>query len=394
MTEGTRTATVHGTVADGFEAVREEFAVFVAGERGDYEGQLTAYVHGRRVVDLWAGPEEEAETETGADTLHGVFSSTKGAAHLVVALLVQDGVLDLDREVAYYWPEFAAEGKGALTLRELLAHRAGLVGTDAGFTLEELADDRVVAERLAVQRPFWRPGAAFGYHALVIGALTGEVVRRATGRTLQEVYEERVRAPYGLDFFLGLPAEQEPRFRTVLPMTPTPAQQAELDAVPHGPHTLASIAFNSQVPDPGELTDFPNARVVRAKGQSSAGGVGSARGLAGMYAAAISTVDGRPPLLKPDTIGEFGQIHSIGQDLVARAPKAFGLGFQATAENLYPFLGAGTFGHSGAGGSQAFADPRSGLAYGYIRRRMAFPGGAAPENTGLVRAVHTAALAL
>ncbi|WP_327723961.1 serine hydrolase domain-containing protein [Streptomyces europaeiscabiei] len=394
MTEGTRTATVHGTVADGFEAVREEFAVFVAGERGDYEGQLTAYVHGRRVVDLWAGPEEEAETKTGADTLHGVFSSTKGAAHLVVALLVQDGVLDLDREVAYYWPEFAAEGKGALTLRELLAHRAGLVGTDAGFTLEELADDRVVAERLAVQSPFWRPGAAFGYHALVIGALTGEVVRRATGRTLQEVYEERVRAPYGLDFFLGLPAEQEPRFRTVLPMTPTPAQQAELDAVPHGPHTLASIAFNSQVPDPGELTDFPNARVVRAKGQSSAGGVGSARGLAGMYAAAISTVDGRPPLLKPDTIGEFGQIHSAGHDLVARAFRAYGLGFQATAENLYPFLGAGTFGHSGAGGSQAFADPRSGLAYGYTRRRMAFPGGAAPENTGLVRAVHTAALAL
>ncbi|MDX2573614.1 serine hydrolase domain-containing protein [Streptomyces scabiei] len=365
--------------------MREAFALFVAGERDDYEGQLTAYVDGRRVVDLWAGP--------GGDTLHGVFSSTKGAAHLVVALLVQDGVLELDREVAHYWPEFAAEGKGAVTLRELLAHRAGLVGTDAGFTLEELADDRVIAERLAVQRPFWRPGTAFGYHALVIGALTGEVVRRATGRTLQEVYEERVRAPYGLDLFLGLPAEHEPRFRSVLPMTPTPAQQAELDAVPQGPHTLTSIAFNSQVPEPGELTDFPNARIVRANGQASAGGIGSARGLAGMYAAAISTVDGRPPLLKPDTIGEFGQIHSVGHDLVARAPKAFGLGFQATAELVHPFLGAGTFGHSGAGGSQAFADPRSGLAYGYTRRRMAFPGGAAPENAGFVRAVHTAALA-
>ncbi|WP_405961374.1 beta-lactamase family protein [Streptomyces sp. NBC_00024] len=408
MTQQTGEAAVHGTVADGFEAVREEFAVFVAGERADYEGQLTAYVHGRRVVDLWAVPAAETRPVTATeprpvtateprpdgDSLHGVFSSTKGAAHLVVALLVQDGVLELDREVAHYWPEFAAEGKGALTLRELLAHRAGLVGTDAGFTLEELADDRVIAERLAVQRPFWRPGAAFGYHALVIGALTGEVVRRVTGRTLQEVYEERVRAPYGLDFFLGLPAELEPRFRTVLPMTPTPAQQAELDAVPRGPHTLASIAFNNQVPEPGELTDFPNARVVRASGQSSAGGVGSARGLAGMYAAAISTVDGRPPLLKPDTIGEIGQIHSLGHDLVARAPRAFGLGFQATAENLYHFLGAGTFGHSGAGGSQAFADPRSGLAYGYTRRRMAFPGGAAPENTGFVQAVHTAALAV
>ncbi len=108
---------------------------------------------------------------------------------------------------------------------------------------------------------------------------------------------------------------------------------------------------------------------------------------------AISEVAGRPPLLKPDTVAEVGQIHSVGYDLVARAHKAFGVGFQATAEVWYPFLGAGAFGHSGAGGSQGFADPRSGLAYGYTRRRCAFPGGAAPENVRLVRAVHQAALA-
>ncbi|MGW0709927.1 serine hydrolase domain-containing protein [Streptomyces sp. NPDC002643] len=394
MTEGSRTVTVHGTVAEGYETVRERFTAFVETERADYEGQLTAYVHGRRVVDLWAAPDGQLDAVPGpdADSLYGVFSSTKGAAHLVVALLVQDGVLELDREVAHYWPEFAAEGKGAVTLRELLAHRAGLVGLDAGFTDAEIVDDRLIAERLAGQRPFWRPGTAFGYHALVIGALTGEVVRRATGRTLREVYEERVRAPYGLDFYLGLPAEQEPRFRSVQPMTPTAAQRAELDAVPQGPHTLSSIAFNDHVPGSGELTDFPNARTVRANGQASAGGVASARGLAGMYAAIISTLDDRPPLLKPDTLAEFGQIHSVGHDLVARAPKAYGLGFQATSENWYPFLGAGAIGHSGAGGTQAFADPRSGLAYGYTRRRMSFPGGAAPENTGLVRAVHSAAL--
>ncbi|MCL6732813.1 serine hydrolase domain-containing protein [Streptomyces neyagawaensis] len=388
MTEANRTVTVHGTVAAGFEEVRERFTAFVAGERPDYEGQLCAHVRGRRVVDLWVGPDGEAS----ADALHGVFSSTKGAAHLVVALLVQDGVLDLDREVAHYWPEFAAEGKGAVTLRLLLAHRAGLLGPDTGFTAEELADDRVIAERLAGQRPFWRPGVAFGYHALVIGALTGEVVRRATGRSLQEVYEERIRAPYELDFHLGLPAEEEPRFRSVQPMLPTPAQQAELDAVEQGPHTLAAIAFNTHIPGADDLTSFPNSRLVREKGQSSAGGTASARGLAGMYAAAVDGLNGRPPLLKPDTVAEFGQIHSVGHDLVARAHKAFGLGFQATAENAYPFLGAGAFGHSGAGGSQAFADPRSGLAYGYTRRRMAYPGGAAPENAGLVRAAHAAAL--
>ena len=377
---------IHGTVAEGFEAVREEFSSVVAAERPDYAGQLSAHVRGRRVVDLWAG------ADTDGDTLFGVFSSTKGATHLVVALLVQDGMLELDREVAYYWPEFAAEGKGAVTLRELLAHRAGVVGSDAGFTFDELADDRVVAERLATQRPFWRPGSAFGYHALVIGALTGEVVRRVTGRTLQELYEERVRAPYGLGFYLGLPESEEPRYRSVLPMAPTPPEQALLDATPKGPHTLTSIAFNEHAPGAGELVGFPNSRTVRARGQASAGGVASARGLAGMYAAAIGQVDGRGPLLKPDAVAEVGQIHSVGYDLIARAHKSYGLGFQATADMWHPFLGAGTFGHSGAGGSQAFADPRSGLAYGYTRRRIAFPGGAAPENQRLVRVVHEAAL--
>ncbi|GGW38886.1 serine hydrolase [Streptomyces lucensis JCM 4490] len=382
----TQETTVHGAVAEGYEAVREEFGAFVAEERDDYEGQLCAYVRGRCVVDLWAGE------GVAGDSLYAVHSATKGAAHLVAALLVQDGTLELDRRVTYYWPEFAAEGKGALTLRDLLAHRAGLIGTDSGFTLTELADDRVLAERLADQRPFWRPGTAFGYHALVIGALTGEVVRRAAGRTVQELFEERVRAPYGLDLHLGLPAAREPRYRSVLPMLPTPQQQALLDGRESGPHTLEAVAFNRHGAEPTGLEDLPNQRLIRAKGPASVGGVGSARGLAGMYAAAVSEVDGKAPLLKEDTVAEFGQIHSAGYDLVARAHQAFGLGFQATADTWHPFLGAGTIGHSGANGVQSFADPRAGLAYGYTRRRLAFPGGAAPENNRLVAAVHRAAL--
>lgn len=383
----TQETTVQGTVAEGFEPVREEFAALVAGEREDYEGQLCAYVRGRRVVDLWAG------AGVTGDSLYALFSATKGAAHLVVALLVQDGTLEPDRKVTYYWPEFAAEGKGALTLRDLLAHRAGLVGTDTGFRADELADDRVIAERLADQRPFWRPGTAFGYHALVIGALTGEVVRRATGRTLQEVYEERVRAPHGLDLHLGLPEAHEPRFRTVRPMLPTPAQQAQLDAVPTGPHTLASIAFNRHGAEPTGLESLPNERLIRARGPASVGGIGSARGLAGMYAAMIGEVDGRTPLLKGDILAEFAQIHSTGYDLVTRAHTSFGLGFQAVADTSYPFLGAGTLGHGGTGGVQAFADPHAGIAYGYTRRRFAFPGAPAPENDRFAAEVHRAALA-
>ncbi|SED42535.1 CubicO group peptidase, beta-lactamase class C family [Streptomyces sp. 3213] len=382
------TQEIHGTVADGFETVREEFAAFVSTERADYEGQLCAYVHGRQVVDLWAGP-----PTTPDNSLYGVFSSTKGAAHLVVALLVQDGTLELDRKVTYYWPEFASEGKGALTLRELLAHRAGLIGTDTGFTLDELADDRAVAERLADQRPFWRPGTAFGYHALVIGALTGEIVRRATGRSLQDVYEERVRAPYALDFYLGLPSTQEPRFRTTQPPLPSSDEPALVAAEPDDRRSLTGIAFNEHAAQPTELMSLPNQTPIRAKGPASVGGVASARGLAGLYAAAISVVEDRAPLLKPDTVAEFGQLHSAGHDLITGTHRAYGLGFQATASTWYPFLSAGTIGHSGAGGSQAFADPRTGLTYGYTRRRFTLPGGPAPENLRLVQAAHQSALA-
>jgi CubicO group peptidase (beta-lactamase class C family) len=388
ITQGAAMSSEHvqGTVADGFESVRAGFAAVAAGQGGDYAAQLVAHVDGARVVDLWTGP------EFTADSLTGVFSSTKGAAHLVVALLVQDGVLDLDQRVSHYWPEFGAAGKAGITLRELLAHRAGLVGADAGFTADEIADDRIIAERLALQKPYWRPGAAFGYHALVIGALTGEVVRRVTGRSIQEHYEERVRAPYGLDFHLGLPEALEPRFRTTQPMLPTPEQLAELQANASGPDSISGIAFNRNHPKAPELWNLPNLEVVRRLGPASVGGVASARGLAGMYAAAISRIGDRPPLLTPATAADFAQVHSIGDDLGTRGHNAFGLGFGAVSVD-YPVLGQGAFGHSGAAGSQALADPRSGLAYGYNRRRFAYPGGAAPENAQLVRAVHAAVIA-
>ncbi|MGW7223933.1 serine hydrolase domain-containing protein [Streptomyces sp. NPDC054826] len=381
------TQEIHGTVADGFEAVREEFAAFAAGERPDHESQLCVHVHGRRVVDLWTGG-------IGPDTLYGVHEATQGAVFLVVAVLVQDGTLELDRKVTYYWPEFATEGKGGLTLRDLVAHRAGVVGTDTGFTLAELADDRALAERLADQRPFWRPGAACGSHPLVIGALVGEVVRRATGHRLQEVYEDRVRVPYGLDLHLGLPAAQEPRFRATQPMAPTPAQQVRLDALATGPHTLESIALNRHADGAVDPALLPNERLVRAAGPASAGGIASARGLAGLYAAAISGTGEHEPLLKADTIAEVGQLHAAGLDPVTGGHAAYGLGFEAVADVRYRFLGAGAFGHGGVAGALGLADPRSGLAYGCTRRRCAFPGGPAPENERLVRAAHRAALAL
>lgn len=379
---------VQGTVADGFEGVREEFAAFVAEETHDPGAQLAAYVSGRQVVDLWAG-----EDVTGS-SLTSLYSITKGAAHLVVALLVQEGVLDLDREVAAYWPEFAAEGKERLTLRELLQHRSGVVGVDGGFSTEELADDRLSAARLAGQKPLWEPGAAYGYHAFVIGALTGEVVRRVTGRSVQELYGERIRAPYGIDLHLGLPEELEERWLEVLPMEPTPEQLAALRERAAAPDSIRGMAVNANAPEPTDVVAFGNTRAVRALGPASSGGVGNARGVARMYAAAVGTVDGRAPLLTRETIAEFGRLRTPGTDLVTGQSDHFGLGFEYLA-GRYPFLGRDVIGHSGATGSLGFADAASGVAYAYTRRRFAFPSGegASPENGRLAESVVRAARA-
>ncbi|MFI8960638.1 serine hydrolase domain-containing protein [Streptomyces sp. NPDC053493] len=376
---------VHGTVEPGFESVRERFASVVAREAGDGGAQLAVYHRGRLVVDLWGGDGVDG------DALLALYSSAKGATALVVALLVQDGALDLDRTVASWWPEFAAEGKGGTTLRALLAHRSGAIGVDGGFSLDELTDDRLVAARVAAHRPYWEPDTGHGYHALSFGALVGEVVLRATGRTVQEHYEERIRVPYGVDYHLGLPEELEPRFRPALPLRPTAAQQAFLDARPAAPGSLLAVAFDLDADPPFDAVAYGNSRAVHAACPLSAGGVGSARGLARMYAAVAGELDGLPPLLKPETLDEVSRVHSSGRDLVTGEKNAFALGFVPLATR-HPELGPTAVGHSGVTGSQSFADPSRALSYSYARRRFAFLGGpGALENGRLIRTVVAAA---
>jgi CubicO group peptidase (beta-lactamase class C family) len=342
---------VRGRVDAGFEDVREEFAACLAEEPDDPGSQLVAYVDGRRVVDLYGGD------DINADTLTGIFSVTKGATHIVVAQLVQEGVLELDAPVASLpFP---------LTLRELLGHRSGLIGVDGRFTLAELADDEVLAERLRTQRPFWKPGSAYGYHALVIGALVGAEVRRVTGQSVQELFTKRLG---GRDLYLGLPEDEESRYRRVLP---------PVDAGPlPDPASLMAVAFNTSI----DLMEFANDRNVRALGQASAGGVGNARGVAQLYAEALRTLD-------PATITTFATPYSLGPDMVTGETDHFGIGFEAVAHD-YPFLSARAFGHAGAAGSLGWADPEVGVGYGYVRRRMGFPG---PENQRLGAAVVRAA---
>ncbi|RJL35792.1 serine hydrolase domain-containing protein [Bailinhaonella thermotolerans] len=376
---------VHGTVAEGFERVREEFAAVVAEQDGQVGAQLAVHAGGRRVVDLWAGD------QVSGDTLTGVYSSTKGAATLVAALLVQEGVLALDEPVARCWPEFAAAGKDTITLRDVLTHRSGVIGVDGGLTADELADDAVIARRLAAQRPYWRPGSAYGYGGFVTFALVNEVIRRVTGQSLQQVYERRIRAPYGLDLYLGLPEAEEGRFRPIQWWTATPEQEAAFWSNLPGPHSVLGIGYGLNSTPPLDQVAFANTRAVRANGPASAGGVGSARGLAGLYAAAVWGLGGEPPLLKPDTVAEFAQLHCVGADLVRGEQGSYALGFQAKGLR-YGFLSANAFGHDGSAGSESFADPRHGIAFGYTRRRFGFAW-SYPEHDRLAAAVYHAATA-
>lgn len=376
---------VHGIVADGYEQVRTEFAAVVAEEDGQSGAQLAAFVRGRKVVDLWAG------REVSGTSLTGLHSTTKGAAGLVVALLIQDGVLDVDRPVSHYWPRFAAAGKERITVRDVLVHRSGIVGVDGGFTVAELADEQVIAERLVGQRPYFEPGSVHGYGGFVTYAIVGEVVRTVTGSTVQELFEQRIRAPYGLDVYLGLPAELDHRYLPILPWRANPEMEAAFAANSPAPHGIAGISYNLNARGftAADVMALPNDTMLRRLGQGSAGGVGSANGVAAMYAAATTGVDGREPLLSLDTIATISAIHSSGPDLVRGAQAPYTLGFEAKSL-LYPFLGAHAFGHTGSAGSDGFADPHSGLAYGYTRRRAAFAFNA-PENARLTAALHRAA---
>ncbi|MFI9406947.1 serine hydrolase domain-containing protein [Nocardia sp. NPDC052316] len=378
---------VQGIVAAGFEEVRAEFAAVVAEENGKSGAQLAAFVRGQQVVDLWAGPQV-----TGT-TLTGLHSTSKGAAALVVALLIQDGAIDVDQTVAHYWPRFAAAGKERITVRDVLVHRCGIVGVDGGFTVAELADERVIAERLVEQRPLFEPGVVHGYGGFVTHAIVGEVVRAITGSTIQQLFERRIRAPYGLDVYLGLPAELEHRYLPILPWQATAEMEAAFAANSPNPHGIAGISYNLNARDftAADVMALPNNATLRRLGQASAGGVGSASGVAAMYAAAVTGIDGRDPLLSLETIATISAIHSSGADLVRGARAPYTLGFEAKSL-LYPFLGANAFGHTGSAGSDGFADPHSGLTYGYTRRRAAFAFNA-PENTRLAAVLHRAAVA-
>ncbi|MFI9172107.1 serine hydrolase domain-containing protein [Streptomyces lincolnensis] len=387
---------VNGTVAEGFEPVRDAFArnFEVFGERG---AAVAVYRDGRKVVDLWGGTHDLDGT---APWRHGtaqvVRSATKGVAAAVPLMLHQRGDLDLDAPVAEYWPEFKARGKERVLVRQVLNHRAGLPVLDRPITPEQALDPARGPEAVAAQAPVWEPGTDHGYHALTYGWMLDELVRRVTGRRTGEWIAAEIAAPLDLELWLGLPEAEEAAGRTGrVGRIETP----EPTAGGTGPRMRPKRSVTEAYDDPASLTrrafaaitPFPdqNDPAYRAVALPATNGIATADGLARFYAALIGAVDGVPALFTPGTLAAARAEESAGPDRVLVVGTRFGLGFMLHG-SASPFLGPGSFGHPGRGGSLGFADPETGVAFGYVTNGFRKTVTADPRAQALLRAVRAA----
>jgi CubicO group peptidase (beta-lactamase class C family) len=372
---------VYGTVGPGFELVRDAFA---AGQQLDRGGaQLCIYLRGEVVVDLWTGIDVANSRPYGADTLTVLMSCTKAAVAMCAHLLAQRGLLELEAPVARYWPEFARNDKQDIRVAQLLDHSAGLMGFDPNDPLEarDMLDWDRCANALAAMAPLWSPGSAYMYHFITYGYLIGEVIRRVSGMTVGKFFARDLTAPLGLDLWIGLPEYAEPRvaphFRSNEPMQEealrTLFQSSGIDV----DDRLVRAAIGAMVTTEGliELMTTPPGRAAEIP---AGNGVGNARSLANLYAAAIGEVQG-VHFLAPATLARACVPRTDGLSgpkpfhQLRGSPQRFGLGFELPRD-ICPMLGDGSFGHPGAGGRLAFAHPGLGVAAAYVCNNLLWDG--------------------
>lgn len=364
---------------------------------GELGAAVSVSVDGETVVDLAGGVADPATGRAWTpETLVVVFSCTKAATALTAHLLADRGLLDLDAPIAAVWPEFAAAGKQAATVRMALDHTLGLPALRAPLKVDCLLDPAYMAGMLAAEAPFWEPGARSGYHALTYGFILGEIVRRVAGRSLGRVFDAEIARPLGLDFWIGLPEREEPRVAPVGLFRPDPAAPPTPFAA--AAKTRGTIA-NLFVFNHGDwMTRGVNSRAGRAAEIGAAGGVGNARALAGLFQALSSPAASGPLGFSADALAGFSQAAAATHlDATLLQPMRFGPGFMLSIDNRRRpgggdsvILGPRAFGHVGAGGSLGFADPDAGLAFGYAMNRQG-PGLLLNDRgQGLVDAVYRA----
>ena len=366
---------IEGEVAAGFEPVREAFEANFRrpGDFGECGAAVAVYHHGRCVADLWGGHADRARTRAWTrDTLVNVWSATKAATAVAVALLVDRGLIAYDDPVANVWPEFAQAGKGSTTIGQVMSHQASLPGFVEPTKLDDLFDWAGCVAKLERQAPTWPPGSVTSYHAMTFGFLAGEIVRRVAGVSVGSFIAKEIAGPLGADIHVGLPEALEPRVAETLGprRPPTPPSVA--------PGAIAMSALRNPVTGPLA----PNRRAWRAAELPAANGQASAQGLARLYAALAG--DGALEgvrLLSPATLAQLiAPAAPAGRrDQFLGFTDCWAKGLMLNTPGLYG-PNPRSFGHSGWGGAFGCADPDAGLAIGYVCNQMG------PDLTGDPRA--------
>jgi CubicO group peptidase (beta-lactamase class C family) len=336
---------------------------------GELGAAVSIWQGGKPVVDLYGGfCDTRREKPWEADTLVLVWSATKGIGSACLLHVLQEHRINIDRRVAEFWPEFAQAGKERITLSQLLSHQAGLCALDERV---DVLDYGAVIEALEVQTPLWPPGTAHGYHARTFGFLLDELVRRIAGKTLSHYWREVFAQPLGLDLWIGLPEEENPRVATVYAARsgrPPEPKQFYVDLLTPG--TLARKTFSSGL----QSVSGMNTPAVRAQPIVSFGGIGSASALAKFYSMLANggKLDGRT-FFSEETISLMTTALADGMDRVFQIPTAFSAGFMKDPRNSTRRMfgkSPNAFGHPGAGGSHAFADPENRISFVYVMNQM------------------------
>ncbi len=366
------TATINGSVDEGYGPLADAFRAGLD-DSIPMGAALAVRVGGRSVVDIWAGV---ADTRTGArwvaDTVSVIFSCTKGLMSILAAQLVAEGLLSYDDLVMQHWPEYAAAGKERTTVAALLSHRAGLPALSESFTRADLTDWTRCVDALAAAAPLWEPGSAHAYHPITHGWLVGEVVRRLTGEDVGTAFAHRIADPLGADAWIGLPVDVDHR---VAPMeigdTLAVATALLVDSAEKNPWPLRAMTLGGALPPElvGEGTGFNDPR-LRAAQIPGAGGVASARGLAAIWSATVVDTDGIR-LLSNETLASALPVQSEGAPFFEAAPPwpRWGMGFQRDSA-ARRYLTSEGFGHDGAGGQVAFAEPDAKVGFAYLTNLM------------------------
>jgi CubicO group peptidase (beta-lactamase class C family) len=349
---------IHGTVAPGFEPVRDAFrANFEAG--AEVGASFAATVDGKYVVDIWGGYADAACTRPWQqNTIANVFSTTKAVVALAAAMLADRGQLDYNRRVADYWPEFGRNGKQAITVAHLLSHQSGLAGITE--PVEHFYDWDTLIHALEDETPWWEPGTANGYHALTYGYLVGEVIRRISGQSVGTFIRNEIAGPIGADFLLGFGPEEDARIAEMVP-----PEEAFADLAPDS--MLVRVMSN-----PPFDNGAANTREWRAAEIPAANGHGNARSCARILSALAcgGEVDG-VRLLSQAAIDRAITEQCYRDDLVLTIPMRWGLGFMLASPHMPLGPNPRTFGHGGAGGSLAIADLDARVSWAYVMNKMA-----------------------